>query len=137
MTQERTREVSPFLETLGAKTEESGNGYARISLLLEPRHSNSIVMHGGVLMALADEAMARAVASTRTPEEAKTSAFLGVEMNLSFMRSAQSGDEVIVEGRVIRVGKSVAFAEVEARRRGDEQLIAKGRQVFAIATRKA
>ena len=59
-------------------------------------------------------------------------------MNASFLSGARPGDRIVVEGRVLRMGKSIAFGEAEARRAqtgarpGDGELIAKGRMTFAI-----
>ena len=56
-----------------------------------------------------------------------------VEMNVSFLTGAQAGDDIVVEGRTLKVGRSVAFGEAEARRRGSDDLIAKGRFTYVIA----
>jgi acyl-coenzyme A thioesterase PaaI-like protein len=55
-------------------------------------------------------------------------------MNASFLSGARPGDRIVVEGRVLRMGKTIAFGEAEARRNGD-RLIAKGRLTFAIRNR--
>lgn len=137
MAEEKRMDVSPLLQLMGARTEEYADGYARVSLLVEHRHTNGLgIMHGGVIMALMDEALARSVASKRGIEAARAAPNLGVEMNVSFLRGARPGDEIIVEGRVIRLGRTVAFAEAEVRRRGEQELIAKGRSVFAIVSRR-
>src|SRR5690606_23676674 len=46
---------SPFLDFLGTRVEDWSDGYARISLDLEPHHLNRAgVIHGGVLATLLD-----------------------------------------------------------------------------------
>ncbi len=62
------------------------------------------------------------------------SAHIGAEMEELREGYARPGDRVVVEGRVLRLGKSIAFGEAEARR-GDGELIAKGRLTFAIRDR--
>ncbi len=131
MTDERRR--SPFSAHIGAAMEELREGYARLSLTLEPRHTNpNGVMHGGVITTMMDSALGAALGALRG-EEAGRSPHATVEMNASFLEGARPGDKIVVEGRVLRLGKSIAFGEAEARK-GDE-LIAKGRLTFAIQSR--
>ncbi len=101
--------------------------------MLEQRHTNpNGVMHGGVITTMMDSALGAALSALRG-EEASRTPHATVEMNASFLSSARPGDRIVVEGRVLRLGKSIAFGEAEARR-GDE-LIAKGRLTFAIRDR--
>ena len=128
MTDERRR--SPFSAHIGVEMEELREGYARLSLTLEPRHTNpNGVVHGGVITTMMDSALGAALGALRG-EAAGRSPHATVEMNASFLSGARPGDRIVVEGRVLRLGKRVAFGEAEARR-GDE-LIAKGRLTFAI-----
>ncbi len=131
MTDERRR--SPFSAHIGAEMEELREGYARLSIVLETRHTNpNGVMHGGVITTMMDSALGAALGALRG-EEASRSPHATVEMNASFLAGARPGDRIVVEGRVLRLGKTIAFGEAEARR-GDE-LIAKGRLTFAIRDR--
>lgn len=128
MTSERRR--SPFSALIGAEMEELREGYARLSLVLDDRHTNpNGVMHGGVVTTMMDSSLGAALGALRG-EEAVRNPHATIEMNASFLSSARPGDRIVVEGTVIRAGKSVAFGEAEARRNGD--LIAKGRLTFAI-----
>ena len=131
MTDERRR--SPFSAHVGAEMEEMREGYARLSLVLQDHHTNpNGVMHGGVVTTLMDSAIGAALSALRG-EEARRDPHATVEMNASFLSGARPGDRIVVEGRVLRLGKTIAFGEAEARR-GDE-LIAKGRLTFAIRNR--
>ena len=131
MTDEHRR--SPFSAHIGAVMEELREGYARLSIVLETRHTNpNGVMHGGVITTMMDSALGAAIGALRG-EEASRSPHATVEMNASFLAGARPGDRIVVEGRVLRLGKTIAFGEAEARR-GDE-LIAKGRLTFAIRDR--
>jgi uncharacterized protein (TIGR00369 family) len=131
VTDERRR--SPFSALIGAEMEELREGYARLSIVLETRHTNpNGVMHGGVITTMMDSALGAAIGALRG-EEASRSPHATVEMNASFLAGARPGDRIVVEGRVLRLGKTIAFGEAEARR-GDE-LIAKGRLTFAIRDR--
>lgn len=128
MTEERKR--SPFSAHIGAEMEELSEGYARLVLVLEPHHTNpNGVMHGGVITTMMDSALGAALGALRG-EEARRNPHATIEMNASFLAGARPGDRVVVEGRVLRMGRSIAFGEAEARR--GEELIAKGRLAFAI-----
>ena len=125
------RPASPFAELIGGQVEEWSEGYVRMSLGLEPHHTNPHgVMHGGVVTTLMDEVLGAVIASQRGLETVRASPHATVEMNASFLAGARPGDRIVVEGRVLRLGKTVAFGEAEARR--DGELIAKGRLTFAI-----
>jgi len=130
VTDERRR--SPFSAFIGTEMEELREGYARVSLTLEPRHTNpNGVMHGGVVTTLMDEALGGVIASVRGLETMFAAPHATVEMNASFLAGARPGDRIVVEARVLRLGRRVAFGEAEARR-GDGELIAKGRMTFVI-----
>jgi len=123
---------SPFGAIIGATREEAGEGYARMSLVLEQKHTNpNGVVHGGVLCTLMDEVSGWAVMTVRGIEAMLVAPHATVDMNVSFLSGARPGDKLIVEGRALRVGRSVAFAEAEVRR-GEDKLIAKGRFTFVV-----
>ena len=132
MTDERRR--SPFSAFIGTEMEELREGYARVGLTLEQRHTNpNGVMHGGVITTMMDSALGAALGALRG-EAARRDPHATVEMNASFLSGARPGDRIVVEGRVIRMGKTIAFGEAEARRNGST-LIAKGRLTFAMRNR--
>jgi len=131
MMDERRR--SPFSAFIGTEMEEMRDGYVRLSLRLGPQHTNpNGVMHGGVVTTMMDSALGAALSSVRG-DDARRNPHATIEMNASFLSPAFPGDEIVVEGRLLRLGGSVAFGEAEARRRSDERLIAKARLTFAIA----
>ncbi|MBI1886050.1 MAG: PaaI family thioesterase [Chloroflexi bacterium] len=128
------RRRSPFSAFIGTEMEELREGYARLSLVLEPRHTNPHgVMHGGVVTTMMDSALGAALGALRG-EEARRRPHATIEMNASFLGSARPGDRIAVEGRVLRLGRTVAFGEAEARR-GDGALVAVARFAFAVGGR--
>ena len=123
---------SPFVELIGGRLEEWREGYVRMSVTLEPHHTNPHgVMHGGVVTTLMDEALGGVIASVRGMETMFAAQHTTVEMNASFLAGARPGDRIVVEARVLRLGRRVAFGEAEATR-GDGEMIAKGRMTFVI-----
>ncbi len=133
MTTPQTDLPSAFVQAIGARLEEQREGYARMALLIEEKHLNpGGVMHGGVLTTLMDETAGAVLAGIRGMEAMRAAPPATVEMNVSFLSAARPGDEIIVEGSSLRVGRSIAFGEAEVRKRGSNDLIAKGRFTFAI-----
>ncbi len=128
---------SPFVETVGAELVEWTRGRVRWALTVGPQHTNpGGVMHGGVVATMLDEAVANAVTSLRGREATRPNPHLLLEMNVSFVAAARPGDRLEVEGRVLRLGRQVAFAEAEARRLPGGDLVAKGRFTFLIPDRR-
>jgi uncharacterized protein (TIGR00369 family) len=131
------RPTSPFVELIGGRLEEWREGYVRMSITLEEHHTNpNGVMHGGVVTTLMDEALGGVIASVRGLETMFAAPHATVEMNASFLSGARPGDRIVVEARVLRLGRRVAFGEAEARR-GDGELVAKGRMTFVIMDLRA
>src|SRR3972149_3432816 len=98
--------ASPFVELIGGRLDEWREGYVRMSLTLEEHHTNpNGVMHGGVVTTLMDEALGGVIASVRGLETMFAAPHATVEMNASFLSGARPGDRIVVEARVLRVGR--------------------------------
>ncbi|MEO8458287.1 MAG: PaaI family thioesterase [Chloroflexota bacterium] len=124
---------SPFVQLIGAKMESWSAGLMRMSLVMEEKHMNpNGVSHGGVLTTLMDEVAGAAVGLVRGLDTMQGAPHATVEMNTSFMSGPRVGDEIVIEGRALKVGRSVAFAEAEVRRSGRDDLVAKGRFTYVI-----
>ncbi|HEV8575411.1 MAG TPA: PaaI family thioesterase [Dehalococcoidia bacterium] len=126
----------PFVELVGARLEVMSEGYGRLGLTVEERHTNpNGVMHGGVATTLMDSAAAIALGGLRGEEARQDSPHATVEMNASLIGAVRPGERIIIEGRVLSLRRSVAFCESEVRRAGDGELLAKGRFTFSIRVR--
>jgi acyl-coenzyme A thioesterase 13 len=129
---------SAFIALIGCRTEQFDEGVVRISLALTEDHTNpNGVMHGGVITSLMDEAVGGVIASVRGFDLTREAPHSTVEMNVSFISGARPGDELVVEARALKVGRSAAFGEAEARRKSDNAIIAKGRFTFVIQAGRA
>ena len=101
------REPEPIAAFLNLVTREITPGFARISMRINPEHLNFHgVAFGGLIMSLADQAFGYAVNSLNYPRVA-------AQFNIYFLASAFAGDELVAEGKVIKSGKRVSFAEVQ------------------------
>ena len=124
---------SAFIEQIGAEVEEWREGYVRMSLRVEERHMNVYGgMHGGVATTIMDELTGSLIASVRGVEVMEETPHSTVEMSVSFIGGVAIGDDLVFEGKVIRVGRSVAFAEADVRKRGEGKLVASGKFTYVI-----
>jgi uncharacterized protein (TIGR00369 family) len=116
----------PFVEHLGVRITERGEGLVRLRLDPRPELTNSWgSLHGGVLMTLLDVALASA---GRSLDESCNGA-LTVEMKVNFISAAMGA--VVGEGRAQRAGRSLIFSEGELRSE-DGTLLAKATGTFKL-----
>jgi uncharacterized protein (TIGR00369 family) len=100
----------PFAEFLGIRIVGNEPGEARLEMALRPELLNSFHdAHGGVVMALADVALAVA-AITR---EGTARGAITVDLSVSFLGPGKG--TLSAEARCLRAGKSLAFSEGEIR----------------------
>ena len=102
-------QIGSFDELLGAERLDSGPGWARLRMPIHPRHipTKSGRIQGGIVMALADTAITRAL-FTLLPEGQR---IVTVELKINFMAPVEKG-ALIAEGRVIRKGSTLAVGDV-------------------------
>ena len=102
-------QIGSFDELLGAERLDSGPGWARIRMSIRPRHipKRSGRIQGGIVMALADTAITRAL-FTLLPEGQR---IVTVELKINFIAPVEKG-ALIAEGRVIRKGSTLAVGDV-------------------------
>jgi uncharacterized protein (TIGR00369 family) len=116
----------PFVEHLGLRILEKGDGVVRLRLDPRPEFENSWgSVHGGVLMTLLDVALASAGRSL----DDKCNGALTVEIKVNFIAAANG--PVLGEGRAQRAGRSLIFSEGELRSE-DGTLLAKGTGTFKL-----
>lgn len=125
---------APFTAFIGAMLEEKTEGYARLVLKTGAQHADtSGRIHAGVLTSVMDSVIGISLGQLRGEEARKQHGpHATIAMSTSFYGWAAPGDEILFEGRVVRVDTGVAFGEVEARRRSDDEPLAKAHLTFAI-----
>ena len=96
----------PIASFLKIRLVELSPNYARVAMKLTPDYINfNGLIFGGIIMALADEAFAYASNSVISPNVAS-------QFNIHFIASAQAGDELTAECRVVKSGKRVCISEM-------------------------
>lgn len=57
---------------------------------------------------------------------------VSVDLNVSYMKSAKEGEEIIVDANTLKVGKKLAFIECVLKKKSDGSIVAKGGQTKFI-----
>ena len=102
-----TRREPSFAQVLGIERVRAEDGRSEVRLAIEPRHKNELgIVHGGVLMALADEAIGLAAFSAVPPGTAVVTA----ELHVHFLVPAREG-VLVARGQVWRAGRRLVTGE--------------------------
>lgn len=111
---------NPFIASMGIEVPELGLGYAKFVMPFKPGLANSIgLLQGGMIAALADEAVAYALWSL-VPEGELIST---VEMKVNFLAPVRQGPVEAV-AHIVKRGRTITLGDVEVREK--DQLVAKG-----------
>lgn len=113
----KSLQETPFYKLLGVELVELSPGEAVLKILPTIEHTNPLGMiHGGLLLSIADAAMGNAVRTLG-------SRGVTVDMSTSFLSSAKIGQEIIAKGKVLKAGRNLFFAEATVT--SDEKLLVK------------
>lgn len=98
---------SPFYNLIGVRLISLGPGSAEMIVTACSQHTNPAdLVQGGVIMTIADAAMANSVRSLGISP-------VTVDCSTSFLASAELGKDIITRGKVIKRGKNLLFAEAD------------------------
>lgn len=98
-----------------------------IGLYIAARHCNARgLAHGGLISALADNAMGLACALAAD----KIGGLLTASLTVDFTGTARPGDWLEIAASPVRVGRTLAFAEAKAR--AGDRLVARASAVFSV-----
>jgi uncharacterized protein (TIGR00369 family) len=125
--------ANPFFCLMGIEVVSAEAGRAVLKMQVRPDMYNGVGwLQGGMLVALADEAMALAVYSQLSDGEGIAT----VSESTSFIKGVRDG-VVYAEGRVIRKGRRVAFCEGEVwTQNGEKALLSRTSAAFAVTQAK-
>ncbi|GLJ24881.1 hypothetical protein SUGI_0475890 [Cryptomeria japonica] len=85
-------------------------------------------LHGGATAAYIDIIGSAAIFTTGAKSSGDS-----VEINVSYLAAAKLGEEIEIEAKVLRIGKAIAFAAVDLRKKKTGELIAQGRHTKYLA----
>jgi acyl-CoA thioesterase len=126
------RDANPFFRMMGIGIVSYGRGEAVLEMEVTPDMMNGDGwLQGGIYTALADEAMALALVTVMEENESIAT----VSETTSFYRGVREG-RLRAEGRVVRKGRKIAFAEGRLFLEGDEPaILSKSDASFAVLRR--
>jgi uncharacterized protein (TIGR00369 family) len=123
---------SPFHTSMGITVRDVRKGSVELLLDARPDHANlQGTVHGGVLATLADTAAGLAVRSAIPPG----SRHVSVNLDVQYLEPAGTGTLRAV-GRVVRMGRRIAFAEAEITDTGGAT-VARAQATIAVAPPRA
>jgi acyl-CoA thioesterase len=96
-----------YYNLLSVELQCLGQGYAEFRTISESKHMNPLgVVHGGMIMTLADAAMGNAVRSLGVTG-------VSTDFSVSLLAAAPQGVEVVSKGKVIKQGRNLLFAHAQ------------------------
>lgn len=96
-----------YLTQLGPFHWKKADGKLVIGLRIEDRHTNTRgIVHGGMLVTLADSALGIVLYNSRTPPQP----IVTVSLTSDFIESAVPGDWVEAHVDILRIGSRLAYA---------------------------
>lgn len=119
--------LAPIADLLGVRPLAAGDGEARIEMDAGPRLHNAMgILHGGVVLDLADVAMGAALATV--VDEGET--FATVSSTVAYLRPVREG-RLTAAARVVHRGRTTAHLECDLAN-ADGELVARVGSVSAI-----
>lgn len=102
--------MAPFGRFIGIRVVSLRPGRCVLELDMKPHHRNPVgVVHGGALFTLMDTSMGGALRAARSGRSS-----VAIEIHTRYLEPVASG-RVRAEGRVVRIGKTLAVMESVAR----------------------
>ncbi len=123
-------DAMPFTKHLAMEFVEGGEGFARIRMRYQDENSTAgKALHGGALASLIDTTGAMAAWTTA---QIATPKYFGstVGVNVNYLSGA-IGEDVFAEGRILKRGKEIIYADVRVTNEADK-LLAQGTVVYRI-----
>lgn len=119
-------------EWLGLELVDSGEGTATIEMTAREEMANmSGFVHGGMISALADTAMGRALRTVK-PGVVRAMSF---DLKVNFINAAKIGETLRATGRVVHAGRRTIVAQCRVEGK-DGRLIATASGTFAVTREK-
>jgi len=119
---------APWVQELGLRVEACGAESVTLRLPQDARLSRvGGMLCGQAMMAAADTAMVLALVNQFGEFKPCTT----VQMNSSFLRPL-SNQDALVEARVVRAGKSLAFGEIDIRGANDGKSVSRASVTYAL-----
>ena len=124
------REVMPLCATLNIEVDEMGPERVVMSVDWDERlTTGGGLLHGGVIMALADSAGAACASVNLPPDATGTST---IESKTNFLGAVRDGGRVVATAVPLHVGSTTIVVETDVRRAADDRRVAKVTQTQIV-----
>ncbi|NLZ27647.1 MAG: PaaI family thioesterase [Firmicutes bacterium] len=101
----------PYFELLEINVRELGMGYSKVEVDLQRKHLNTFgAIHGGVYSSIIDTAAYWSIYC----ELDENIGFTSIDLSVSNFAMIREG-KIIVEGKSIKIGRSICLAEADAK----------------------
>ncbi len=118
---------SPFAELLDMRVSDPEDGTSAVVMPINAKHLQQAGrVQGGIVVALADYAMFRAIKPLLKPGEATTT----IELKINFLAAAEKG-ELTGTAKIISPGRRLMVGEMEVKDE-DGKLIAQGLGTYMV-----
>ncbi|CAN8000975.1 unnamed protein product [Ixodes hexagonus] len=108
------------------------NNRALFELKLDKEHCNlNNVLHGGMASTLVD--LYTAIATFPAYERDKF--FITTELKMRFLAPAKLGDTIVLDARVVKTGKMLAYAEMDILDKATRKLLVQGTHTMFLSDR--
>lgn len=129
----QTINTAPYFQLLSMRISEMGLGYSVVEIDVSEKHFNPFGgVHGGLFSSIIDSAASWALFYGIEDE---TAGFTSVDLNLSYLSPGIRG-KVIAEGREIKLGRTLGYAECKVTD-VNEKLLAFGTVTVMVLSGKA
>jgi uncharacterized protein (TIGR00369 family) len=99
--------MNPFLDFMGIRLTEMADGYAQFRMPIRHEYLQAAgLVQGGLIVAMADEAIAYAMITQLSPDEGLTT----IELKSNFLAGVKSG-ELIATATVFKKGQSLIIGD--------------------------
>ncbi|XP_046389953.1 acyl-coenzyme A thioesterase 13-like [Ischnura elegans] len=106
----------------------AGEGRCLAEMVVEDKHLNrGGSMHGGFTALLVDT-----ITTVALMTDGKGVPGVSVNMNINYLKPAFPGEEILIDAKTKRVGKTMAFLDVDVKKKVSGDLIATGSHVKFI-----
>jgi acyl-CoA thioesterase len=125
---ETGRDANPFFTLMGVEIGDLEKGSAQVRMKIRPDMLNGEGwLQGGIFTALADEAMVLAIYSLIDSGERIAT----ISETTIFLTGVREGI-LVADGRLIKQGKRVIFAEGDIRLLGSDSILARSSAAYAV-----
>jgi uncharacterized protein (TIGR00369 family) len=127
---------SPFTDPWEPLYSQRTDSAVILGLRLAKPHTNSRgLIHGGLIAALADNAMGYSCGQVMGGATGGQPSLVTISLAVDFIGTAQIGQWLAVESEVIRTGHTICFAQSLIK--ADDAAIARANATFRVVTKRA